>query len=622
MPIIYFTYEGKSFTCLWDWSPKNKPDADFQLMDLVVREGIPDDDQESGSTNKKRFRASPPLRSEFGALSTREPLQGLSSAKCDEHLKDSFYTDCGDCFLRIMKNVSHVILPRPEDLPGHGTVAAKKQRFDENLVSRLCVPMALPSEIKNTRLAVVGRFSPTECAEMTPVLRSGRSTRQVAARDYQGLVPPPPQLPGVSRAQSIVTALSAKGPFDGIITLEEHWLDDTAKAAAELGLRSMSHNLIERISDRYTVRLLSDPSQKLVRVAPGEYDQDALKRFEAFCETSGRLPEFPVTLTPCTRHEEASYGYRAAANTQELVQAFAEACTHGAGGPGTTLLIGHHEDGPKVDTNPVMQDGEILFFELVDSFPTSGDRFVKRNEREEDGSGVAQASFLETNLVWPSQHPQKEQDLVRDAVHKVLLELGARDGVFHAEARIRNSAVHYASVQEEVEGGKKRGRQLIDLVPRPAPPAEEPSVALLEIKPMPPSYGGLWGTRLTYGADYSALYMMCALGERERFRALSQPFPAASNMERDWVNCVYFNLEAGRADMGFNIMAYVDEKLPHLKSRLYFGKFSYGFGNMYWEERLAVLGVVSTESRGRALEMANQIRDAVESKIAELNSQR
>jgi hypothetical protein len=66
----------------------------------------------------------------------------------------------------------------------------------------------------------------------------------------------------------------------------------------------------------------------------------------------------------------------------------------------------------------------------------------------------------------------------------------------------------------------------------------EPSAFLLEIKQRVPGYGGSWGAALAYGIDYPALYMIKALDERERFRALAQPFASGA---QQWVDSVFIN---------------------------------------------------------------------------------
>ncbi|KAK8068879.1 glutathione synthetase ATP-binding domain-like protein [Apiospora phragmitis] len=174
--------------------------------------------------------------------------------------------------------------------------------------------------------------------------------------------------------------------------------------------------------------------------------------------------------------------------------------------------------------------------------------------------------FLPDALPWDSVGNKKEFDRWSDGIDgddKYLL--GVRDGIFHAEAQIRNSSVHYASALPEADDSTGSS-DLVDLVPRPTPPTEEPTVVLREVKPKPPSMWGNFCAMQAHGIDYDALYMMCPLGEWERFRKLVRPFPLAGVVSPEWVNCVFVNVRTGCDHPYDNLSVVLEQKRPDLMS--------------------------------------------------------
>jgi biotin carboxylase len=175
--------------------------------------------------------------------------------------------------------------------------------------------------------------------------------------------------------------------------------------------------------------------------------------------------------------------------------------------PSTAVVVEPYIDGPEVDANFALLDGEIIFMDINDDFPSPAD---------EEGASF-KANFQETQNVIPSGLPKLELDAIRNQLRHSILRQGFKSGVFHCEARVKNSSVRYAA----------EGTSIVDLVPRKGKAAPTgPEVYLHEINARPPGYLESVAVLLAYGVDYYALRMLLAVGvdEAPRLRALSQPF--------------------------------------------------------------------------------------------------
>jgi hypothetical protein len=156
--------------------------------------------------------------------------------------------------------------------------------------------------------------------------------------------------------------------------------------------------------------------------------------------------------------------------------------------------------------NFVLWNGEILFCEVSDDFPSNAD----------SPGATSSHTFQETAFIHPSRLPPSEQDLLHQALLDRILHIGFRSGVFHIKARVRYSAMKY--VEEN---------SILDLqynVTRDKQQRPKPSIFLIKVNPRPPGYYGLMSLAWTYGVDYFALHVLHALGDEARIRALSEPF--------------------------------------------------------------------------------------------------
>ncbi|KAA8642568.1 uncharacterized protein ATNIH1004_011513 [Aspergillus tanneri] len=119
---------------------------------------------------------------------------------------------------------------------------------------------------------------------------------------------------------------------------------------------------------------------------------------------------------------------------------------------------GIHRDA---EFKAVEKDGEILFCEVSDDFPSDADS---------PGATIAD-TFQETAFAHPSRLTSSEQDLLRQALLGRILHMGFRSGVFHVEARVRYSVMkyveengtldlHYNMTRDEKQGPKPSAKQI------------------------------------------------------------------------------------------------------------------------------------------------------------------
>ncbi|KAJ6150427.1 hypothetical protein N7471_001626 [Penicillium samsonianum] len=133
----------------------------------------------------------------------------------------------------------------------------------------------------------------------------------------------------------------------------------------------------------------------------------------------------------------------------------------------TGVVIEPYIDGPEVDTNIILLDGECLFFEISDDFPCTGDA---------PDANAQTSNFQETQIMYPTALPEAEQMTLRDSIRNSLIRLGLTTGVFHVEARVRNSVANYAT-DESGLFDLRIGSDQSDLQ------AEQPNCWLIEFGP-------------------------------------------------------------------------------------------------------------------------------------------
>jgi biotin carboxylase len=281
---------------------------------------------------------------------------------------------------------------------------------------------------------------------------------------------------------------------DAIVSFADEFMGPTAQAAEMLGLPTDAASAYLESTDKHAASKLFNSNTEILRLDnAGQLDNPSmLPQFESL--------HYPLIVKPC--RGGGSRGVMKVNDWVSLCLAVRQVEDWGFNKDG--ILIETYVNGPEVDANFALWRGEILFFEMSDDFPCDADA----------PDATPFDTFAEEDMVTPSGLSQEEKNLVRSSLHRLLLQLGFHSGIFHVEARIRNSTMCYRKT-----GG------IVDLEPDDAnSQVKHPEVFLVEINPRPAGFDNVYGTMYTYGVDFNALHMLRALDDGERFAALSHSF--------------------------------------------------------------------------------------------------
>ncbi|KAK1139076.1 hypothetical protein N8T08_001322 [Aspergillus melleus] len=296
--------------------------------------------------------------------------------------------------------------------------------------------------------------------------------------------------------------------LDGLTTRFDAILRKVAEVAELLGLPALLPSALTIATDKYLTRI-SAPESDLM--------QDKIIRVKNKQELEGRLKDpverlqvfYPVVVKPTNGW--GSYGVAKAVNETELLEAVEWAAGSIIGFVNSEVMIEPYCEGPEIDLNLALWDGEVTFSEVCDNAPTAGDLDVV--------TGSGKKDFQEGLFMYPSKLPESEQTMLCEYIRQCILRMGFRSGVFHCEARVRDSSMHYV---QDSQGS------IIDLDPNPATVGRQASIFLLEINARAPGYVGLYASGRTYGVDLWALHILHCIGDEARFRALSRPFTSGA----------------------------------------------------------------------------------------------
>lgn len=289
-------------------------------------------------------------------------------------------------------------------------------------------------------------------------------------------------------------------PIHGIFTLSDNFFVTCARVAEALGLPTNPASAFETSVDKHRSRLLQDAPGQTARVS-GIDELNALLSLSP--STNGAIPftpVYPVIVKPTKGW--SSECVSKVSNPADLATAVGKATAR----HGSAAVIEPFFDGPEIDANFVLLDGDVIFFEVADEPPCHADRH--------DAS--VQDTFSPEALTLPSALPEAEQEIVRKTLRDLLVRAGFRTGVFHVEARVIRSSAEY----REVEGS-------VDLIRKDDSHNVRETTAeckLIEINARPPGYRVSIPSRHTYGVDYFAVHMLAAVGDYERLKLAARPF--------------------------------------------------------------------------------------------------
>ncbi|OQE17867.1 hypothetical protein PENSTE_c019G06157 [Penicillium steckii] len=397
------------------------------------------------------------------------------------------------------------------------------------LRERLSLQWLSPTPIPLRRLAVVGEIRPAHLSSHFFIAARSLGV-EVVALGPRGHWLQNPEYPNRAAVfleldltvdpglpESIVAALQAYGgKIDGITTVTEYLLIPVAQAAEKLGLPTSPSTSFIKSVNKHQTRLLDNPNSCHLVTSLDTFQSQLSP------EKQDILPPGPPWIVkPCNGWH--SLGVAKVATKKELLAAVKKVAKYAAYSRNepnpedpqwqTNVLIEEYCDGPEVDCNFVLWEGQILFFQAIDNFPCAGDAVTEDMQTTEN--------FKETQLLFPSALPPSELNILKSSLYDTITRLGFRSGVFHVEARVRDSSYCYRAAGDD---------EILDLRPNLEPQTHEASVFLIEVNARPPGYVDTCASYYADGVDLFALQILIALGDEFRTRALSQPYHSTSNV--------------------------------------------------------------------------------------------
>ncbi|KAJ5483814.1 hypothetical protein N7539_006014 [Penicillium diatomitis] len=398
----------------------------------------------------------------------------------------------------------------------------------------------------------------------------------------------------------IVAAVQTCLPVDGLFTVSDPCLVAVAQAALILGLPTEPPAAFAASVDKSQTRAFS--------AAPAIEDGDdgfqfasaaSLAELDGLLTSSQFIPRYPLIVKPSTGW--SSENVFKIHNRTELLQAAAGIPSRPAS---PRILVETYVNGPEVDANFVLLDGRVLFFEASDDFPCAADAV----------DAGFKADFGEQANLLPSTLPPQELNSIHDTLLHILRAVGFRTGVFHLEARVRDSTMAYTTTEDGV----------LDLDRKRAGCLDAPRCFLIEINARPPGFQSLYATRVAYGIDYVALHLLAALGDHPRMQALSHATRQMSPFQEEtatgqyplWCQILFIashDRQGGICETP-DACETLLEVHPHLSSHVVMGKSFFRSGDyvppLSANSRvfLAFFLVVSRTSRVEVLKVGEEIR--------------
>jgi biotin carboxylase len=373
----------------------------------------------------------------------------------------------------------------------------------------------------------------------------------------------------------IVTALSrSKGPIHHITTYSDKLLPATAKAAEKVGLFTSPAAAMDICHDKRRTREFAPSAGFQILPVTGV---ENMKRQLA---SMASPLKYPLIVKPITGY--SSEGVTKVLSELELFDAVRR---NEETFPDVGSLIEPYISGPEVDANFVLMDGELVWGEINDDFPSSAEMFqTDIGSRGKVASlstlpsqisaplPALSQSFAELSTIMPSMLPEQEIALLKSDLTDTLLRLGFRNGVFHLEARVQDSKMEYVMTASGVELRSRSNNVR----------TSEPKAFLIEINPRVPGHQETFAVEYTYGVDYFANHMLAALSPSPSapqndddhlalqtvIRSLSHPLPDCAQYP---IHVVFIPLDRGGTFVGAklpteDLMKYVPEHLVFMKS--------------------------------------------------------
>jgi hypothetical protein len=208
--------------------------------------------------------------------------------------------------------------------------------------------------------------------------------------------------------ERLVDAIRSYGkPIHGITTVSNKRMVGVARACEKLGLPTSPSESFAIAADKFRSREI-EPSTDVpsFRVQHVE-DLRARLSSDQFAPI-----QYPVVVKPCI-----GWGSECISKVHtphELIQAVERASERHRTSPiqRSDVMIESYVNGPEIDANIVLLDGNIAFFEVADDFPSSAD--LAQNKWDDP--------FQETLMLLPSHLPHNEIELIRNSLHQTILK--------------------------------------------------------------------------------------------------------------------------------------------------------------------------------------------------------
>jgi hypothetical protein len=482
---------------------------------------------------------------------------------------------------------------RSIDQTGHDTLDSLMAALDLELQNRLSYPWLSPQQPKRQTLAIVdgGLSSPENGGTGSSIYMAAKALgidmvvfddpgHWVNSPHYshwrKACVPLELQLePDPGFSDRIVEAVrSYQGHIDGILTFRDHYKLPVAEAAIQLGLPTYQPSAYEIATDKYKTSVAE--GHLAFRAASFEQASSIIEKHDL---------KYSLIIKPCNGF--LSEGVFRAQNLSEIAAGVQGINTERHG---SEFVIEKYCEGPEVDANVVLCDGELILFEVSDDFPKSADA---------NGQGDVK-TFIELANVLPSKLPESEYGVLRNSLHQSLLRMGFRDGFYHIEARVENSMMEYATVDG-----------VLDLIERVSPPRAAPASWLIEVNPRPPGIQASEAVRYTYGVDYFGLALLFALEDKDRVRRLSHTFASGPQY---WCEMVFIPAEKGGVYESGDICKEILARKPELRDHVS-GSFCFlNKGDKVYDPSTGInswvgyFNVISRESREDLLRIGDVVR--------------
>ncbi|KAL9042600.1 MAG: hypothetical protein Q9214_003729 [Letrouitia sp. 1 TL-2023] len=228
---------------------------------------------------------------------------------------------------------------------------------------------------------------------------------------------------------------------------------------------------------------------------------------------------------------------------------------------------------------------------IADDFPKDGDKC----------EGVGSRDFKENAIVYPSVLPSSEIEEIKASIHRLLRDIGLRNGIYHVEARVNKSRMQYVNTDGILDLQYKLEFSITEKI----------DVVLIEVNPRLPGAAVKPAVNATYGISYDALHLLISIGNLQRAKALSEPFSKGAQF---WGTVLHIQSDRASKFMSDDIGENLKSRCPVLAHSVFSSHACFRRGDMVpaptsdSQPRIASLLVLSRISRRDLMESAKQIR--------------